>query len=135
MQQQLSKFAKSYRATAIATATPGQLVLMLFDGALRSMAIAINAFEDQDSVQRNEVVHNKLTNAQEILLELRTSLDLKVPGGFPQRMWALYDLMMAQLRDANHRKDPAPIRVVERLLGTIRDAWSTMLQSSASKAA
>jgi flagellar protein FliS len=132
---QLAQFARTYRAAAIATATPGQLVLMLFDGALKSMAIALNGFQEQDLIRRNELIHNKLMNAHDILLELQTSLDLKVPGDFGPRMWALYDFMMNQLRDANLRKDPEPIRVVERLLGTIRDAWSTMLQRSASHAA
>ena len=132
---QPAQFARSYRATAIATATPGHLVLMLFDGALRSMAIALNGFQDQDIIRRNEQIHNKLVNAHDILLELQTSLDLKVPGDFPRRMWALYDFMMDQLRQANMRKDPEPIRVVERLLGTIRDAWATMLDRSVSHAA
>jgi flagellar protein FliS len=132
---QLSQFAKSYRATAISTATPAQLILMLFDGALRSMAIALNGFQETDVIKRNEVIHNKLTNAHDIILELQTSLDLKQPGEFPRRMWALYAFMMSQLRQANMRKDPEPIRIVERLLKKIRDAWAEMLERSASQAA
>jgi flagellar protein FliS len=120
---------------AVATATPGQLVLMLFDGALRSTAIALNGFHEQDVARRNEQIHNNIVKAQEILRELQVSLDMKVPGGFPQRMWALYDFYIEQLQQANTRKDPEPIRVVERLLGTIRDAWAQMLDRSASCAA
>ena len=48
---QLNQFAKSYRAAAIATATPSQLILMLFDGALRSMAIALNSFQEPDLIR------------------------------------------------------------------------------------
>ena len=132
---QLAQFAKTYRQAAVATATPGQLILMLFDGALRSMAIALDAFQEEDPIRRNERIHNKLVNAHDIILELQTSLDLKVPGDFPRRMWALYDFMMAQLRQANLHKDPEPIRIVERLLRKIRDAWAEMLDRSASKAA
>jgi flagellar protein FliS len=132
---QLSQFAKSYRAAAIATATPGQLILMLFDGALRSMAIALNSFQEPDPIKRNEQIHNKLVNAHDIILELQTSLDLKQPGDFPRRMWALYAFMMTQLRQANMRKDPEPIQTVERLLRKIRDAWAEMLERSASRAA
>jgi flagellar protein FliS len=131
---QLSQFAKSYRAAAITTATPGQLVLMLFDGALRSMAIALNAFEEKNIARRDEMIHEKLMNAHEIILELQNSLNLKVPGDFPRRMWALYAFMMKQLRQANLRKDPEPIRVVEPLLRKIRDAWAEMLDRSASRA-
>lgn len=132
---QPSQLAKSYRAAAIASATPGQLILMLFDGALRSMAIALNSFEEPDPIRRNEQIHNRLMNAHNILLELQTSLDLKVPGDFPRRMWALYDFMMNQLRQANMRKDPEPIRVVERLLRKIRDAWAEMLDRNVTQAA
>jgi flagellar secretion chaperone FliS len=132
---QLSQFAKSYTAAAIATATPGQLVLMLFDGALRSMAIALNSFDEPNLIRRHELIHNRLVNAHDIILELQTSLDMKVPGEFSQRMWALYDFMMNQLRQANLRKDPAPIRVVEGLLKTIRDAWAEMLERTVSQAA
>jgi len=130
-----SQFAKSYRAAAVATATPAQLILMLFDGALASMAIALNGFEEKDLIKRNEVIHNKLTNAHDILLELQTSLDLKQPGDFPRRMWALYAFMMTQLREANLKKDPEPIKIVEKLLRKIRDAWAEMLNRSASQAA
>lgn len=131
---QLSQFAKSYRETAITTASPGQLVLMLFDGALRSMAIALNAFEEKDLLQREKIIHAKIMNAHEIILELQRSLNLKVPGDFSRRMWALYAFMMKQLRQANLNKDPEPIRVVERLLRKIRDAWAEMLERSASGA-
>jgi flagellar protein FliS len=120
---------------AISTATPGQLILMLYDGALRSTAIAINGFQEPDLARRYEIISNNLVKAQEILRELQVSLDLRVPGGFSQRMWALYDYYIDQLQQANLRKDPEPIRVVERLLGKIRDAWAEMLNRSVSRAA
>ena len=82
---QLAQFVKSYRQAAVASATPGQLILMLFDGALRSMAIALDGFKEEDPVRRNEKIHNKLVNAHDIILELQTSLDLKVPGDFSRR--------------------------------------------------
>jgi len=128
-------FAKSYRAAAIASATPGQLILMLMDGALGSIAVALSAFEETNIERRDELLHKKVMKAHEIILELQSSLNLKVPGDFSRRMWALYAFMMKQLRQANIAKDPEPIRVVERLLGKIRDAWATMLDRSASQAA
>jgi flagellar protein FliS len=131
----LAQFAKSYRSIAIATATPGQLILMLFDGALRFMAISLNGFQEQELAARNEQIHNNIVKTQNILRELQLSLDMKVPGDFSGRMWALYDFMIEQLQQANIRKDPEPIRVVERLLGQIRDAWSQMLQHSIPNAA
>jgi len=130
-----SQYARSYRAMAISTATPGQIVLMLFDGALSSMAVALHGFQEQDFIRRNERVHNNIIKAQAILRQLQGSLDMKVPGGFSQRMWALYDFMLRQLNEANLRKDPEPIRIVERLLGVIRNAWATMLERNTANAA
>lgn len=132
---QASHCAKSYRQMAISTATPGQLILMLFDGALRFQGAALQAFNETDPVRRIEQIHNNIVKAQNILRELKMSLNMNVPGGFPQRMWALYDFMISQLQEANINKNPEPIRVVERLLGEIRNAWATMLERSAAQAA
>ena len=65
--------------------------------------------------------------AQDILRELQNGLDRRSGGEFAERMYALYDFMIAQLRQANLQKELAPIQTVERLLTPIRDAWSEML--------
>jgi flagellar protein FliS len=127
--------ARRYRTTAVNTATPGQLVLMLFDGALRFMATAAAGFEEPALPRRFEIVHNNLVKAQNILRELQTTLDLEAGGQFSERMFALYDFMVTQLAEANLRKDPRPIRTVTRLLAQIRAAWAEMLAQSSSEAA
>ncbi len=130
-----AQFAKSYQAVAVTTASPGNLVLMLFDGALRFLSTALLGFQCQELGRRNEEINNNLIKTQRILLELQCSLDMKVGGEFSQRMYALYDFMIEELRKANMTKEPAPIQTVERLLGEIRDAWAQMLQQSQSVAA
>ena len=128
---QLAQFARSYKSVAVTTATPGQLVLMLFDGAIRFLATAAHGFQLENTATRNEQIHNNLIKAQKILRELQCSLDLKSGGEFATTMFALYDFMLDQLQTANLAKDAAPIGTVERLLGEIRDAWAKMLQQSA----
>jgi flagellar protein FliS len=126
---------KRYLAAAINTASPGQLILMLFDGALRYMGGAIAAFEEKDRTQQIEAIHHNLIKAQAILRELQTSLDREKSGEFSQRMYPLYGFMIEQLALANVNKSVAPIRMVEGLLIQIRDAWAQMLgQSSTEKA-
>ena len=132
---QLAQFARSYKSVAVNTATPGQLVLMLFDGALRFLATAVLGFQLDNIATRNEQIHNNLVKAQKILRELQCSLDLKSGGEFATTMFALYDFMLDQLQTANLAKDDAPIGAVERMLGEIRDAWAKMLQQSATCAA
>ena len=123
----IAQFARNYRTAAVKTATPGQLVLMLFDGALRNVATALAGFQLEDVGARFEQINNHLLKAQAILLELRLSLDLEAGGEFAERMFALYEFMSHRLQVANLAKDPEPIRVVEGLLGEVRDAWATML--------
>ena len=72
---------------------------------------------------------------QRILQELQCSLDLKAGGDFASTMWALYDFMLDQLREANMRKIVEPIQTVEKLIGELRDAWSQMLQQDSAEAA
>lgn len=123
----IAQVAKNYRTAAVNSATPGQLVLMLFDGALRNLATALAGFEIEALTTRIEQINNHLLKAQAILRELQSSLDLKAGGKFAQTMWALYDFMLDNLRTANMKKDPEPIRVVEKLVGEVRGAWATML--------
>lgn len=126
---------KRYQAAAINTASPGQLILMLFDGALRCMGIAVAAFEEPDRTKQIESIHNNLIKAQGILRELQTSLDLEKGGEFSQQMHRLYEFMIEQLNEANLKKSVTPIQIVEGLLIPIRDAWAQMLVQSSTKAA
>jgi flagellar secretion chaperone FliS len=132
---QLAQFAKSYKSVAVTTATPGQLVLMLFDGALRFLSTAVHGFQMEQVSTRNETIHNNLIKAQSILRELQCSLDLKAGGEFGTTMYALYDYMLGELQRANLGKECSPIETVERLLGEIRDAWAQMLKQSQVNAA
>ncbi|HEY2801376.1 MAG TPA: flagellar export chaperone FliS [Chthoniobacterales bacterium] len=127
--------AKCYLANSVNTASPGRLTLMLYDGGIRFMATAVAGFEEPDPVKRIETIHNNLVKAQNILRELQSALDLNGAGGFSERMFALYDYMIAQLAEANRKKEAQPIQLVEELLGKIRNAWATMLAPSESVAA
>jgi flagellar secretion chaperone FliS len=121
-------YAQAYRATAVLTASPGMLVLMLFDGALKSMAMAREAFKRPvTDFRRFEVINNNLIKAQRILLELQGGLDMKQGGEFSQNMHRLYDYHRRRLFEANMRKDVEPVIEVERLVREIRDAWAEML--------
>ena len=131
----IAQVAMNYRAAAVKTATPGQLVLMLFDGALRNVATALAGFAIESVGVRIEQINNHLLKSQAIVRELQGSLDLKAGGEFATTMWALYDFMLDRLRVANLQKDPEPIRIVERLLTEVRGAWATMLTQNPVEAA
>jgi flagellar secretion chaperone FliS len=132
---QLSQFVKSYKSTAVQTATPGQLVLMLFDGALRFLATATHGFTLENIAQRNELIHNNLIKTQNIVRELQCSLNMTEGGEFAQRMYALYDYVLDQMRLSNRLKDASPLVIVENVLRELREAWAQMLQQAQTQAA
>jgi len=128
-------YAKAYRSNSILTASPGQLVLMLFDGALNALAIARTACDDPSGDPRRfEIIHTQLTKAQRIIAELQGTLNLEAGGEFAKTMHQLYDYYDRRLGEANMKKQGAPIAEVERLLGEVRNAWSEMLREKDSAA-
>lgn len=121
-------YVQTYRSNAVLTASPGQLVLMLYDGALKAMAIAIDTFDrpEEDS-RRIEVINHQLQKTQNILAELQNGLNLEAGGEFAQTLYRLYDYHNRRLFEANLKKDVTIIREVEGLVRSLRDAWAEML--------
>ena len=117
----------SYRQVATKTATPGQLVLMLFDGALRFLDKALVGFDLDDPLDSNLAINNNILKAQEILRELNMSLNMEKGGEFAATMRRLYNYYDLQLSQSNLQKDPAGVELVIRLLSVIRGAWAEML--------
>lgn len=127
-------YARTYRANSVLTASPGQLVLLLFDAALNSLAIASKACGEISTNPRQlEVVHVNLVKAQKIIAELQGTLNMEAGGEFARTMYRLYDYYDRRLVEANMKKQAAPIIEVERLLGEVRNAWHEMLRGQDSK--
>lgn len=124
------QLAANYKKDAVQTASPGRLVLMLYDGALKFLNHAQEGFKMDKLPDRNEIINNNLIKTQNILSELQSSLDMNVAGEFPRTMFRLYDFMIRQLQQANIRKDPEPVSVVWRLLKDLRDGWDDMLRKT-----
>jgi flagellar protein FliS len=121
-------YAKAYRDTAVLTASPGQLVLMLFDGALKSLSIARDAFDrPKTDFKRLETINRHLLKAQTILAELQGGINLETGGDFAKTMHGLYSYHMGRLFEANMRKQVEPLIEVQGLVRELRDAWAEML--------
>jgi len=124
---------QSYRQVATKTATPGQLVLMLFDGALRFLDRAMVGFSLDDPLDSNLAINNNILKAQEIIRELNMSLNLEEGGEFALTMRRLYTYYDLQLSQSNLRKESEGVQLVIRLLTVIRDAWAEMLATGGSR--
>lgn len=123
-------YARTYKTQSILTASPGQLVLMLYDGALRFLGIAHAALETGVRDPRCiETIHTNIIKAQNILAELRGGLDHAAGGELATTLDRLYDYYTRRLFEANLKKNLAPLSEVEHLLTELRNAWAEMLRT------
>lgn len=119
---------KSYQTIATQTAPPGQLVVMLYDGAIRFLERALAGFQHDDPLEFNRTINNNVLRAQEIISELNNSLDLAQGGELALTLRRLYDFMHRQLLLSNARKTPEGIHDTVRRLSVLREAWTEMLR-------
>jgi flagellar secretion chaperone FliS len=121
-------YARAYQAQSVLTASPGQLVLMLYDGALRFLGHAHDALvAPEDSPRRIEIINTNLIKTQNILAELQASLNLEAGGEHAANLSRLYDYYMRRLLEANMKKKVEPVIEVENLVRQLRDGWAEML--------
>ncbi|MDB3957431.1 flagellar export chaperone FliS [Opitutales bacterium] len=125
--QSYEKVAKSYKAQSVKTASPGKLVLMLFDGYLRFTSSAKSSWEEEDMIKKNEGINNNLIRAQNIVTELQSSLDMTVPGDLPGTLYRLYDYVLTNLQQANLNKDIQKVIESDKVISELREAWAEML--------
>ena len=127
-------YARAYQVQSVLTASPGQLVLLMYDGALRFMAQARAGFALPASTSgRIEAINTGLTRAQAVLGEHRANLDLAAGGEVAQNLDRLYEYHLRRLFLANLAKDEPAVAEVEELVRTLRDAWAEMLANGATK--
>ena len=123
-----ANYARTYQTQAVLTASPGQLVLMLYDAALRFLSQARAALEgDENDWRRFEVINRNIQKAQNIIAELRGTLNHQAGAGIAASLDRLCEYYNQRLFVANIKKDVAPVIEVEGLLRELRDGWAEML--------
>ena len=121
--------AQSYLRTKILTASPEELRLMLYEGAIKFCQQAKQAMTDRDI----EASHNALMRAQKIVLELSTSLNHEVAPEICDRLSALYTFIYRRLVDANVNKDVKAIEESLKLLDYEKETWQLLMEQTATK--
>jgi flagellar protein FliS len=113
----------AYRAQAVETAGPVQLVMMLYDGALGAIATAERALTSERAL---DAAHRELIRAQDIVTELMLALDHDRGGDIAAGLAIIYDYCLDRLMKANLAKDAAPLAEVTSSLSSLREAWATV---------
>jgi len=114
-----------YRAVKIQTASPAQIMLMLYDGAIRFALIARGKIEEKDYAAKGAYIGK----VQAIVSELMSSLDFSVAPELCERLEQLYLYIMEQLTAANLEMKTEPIDLSVELLKTLREGWNEALTS------
>jgi flagellar protein FliS len=115
----MSSVFDQYRQTAIQTAPPEQLVVMLYDGAVRFLEQAKVALQDGKDASE------PLGRAQDIIVELASSIN-KAAGEVADNLARLYDFWIHWLLQAQIRRDPSKVEEVLGMVRELREAWATI---------
>ena len=116
-----------YLRTKVMTATPEQLRLMLYEGALKFCRQAKAAIE----AEKHEESYHNLVRAQKIVLELSASLKHSVDPSLCGKLSALYTFIYRRLVEANVQRDATAVDEAVRLIEYERSTWQMLMQKLA----
>ena len=111
-----------YANNKILTASPAELTLMLYEGAIKFCNIAIMAIENGD-IQK---AHNNIMKVQRIIEEFQITLDFKYPVA--NDFNNVYTYLIRRLREANMTKDKEILEEVNGHIRTMRDTWKEVMR-------
>ena len=114
--------AVAYQSNKIMTASPAELTLMLYEGAIKFCNIAIASIEEKNISKTN----TNIIKAEKIITELRSNLNFKYPVA--QDFEGIYEYVYSRLVDANIRKDKEILEEVLEQLREIRDTWKEVMK-------
>ncbi|MDR2759449.1 MAG: flagellar export chaperone FliS [Spirochaetaceae bacterium] len=129
----------AYRETRIKTASQGQLIIMLYDEAVKQLdhsldLLTLNTAGKKDP-GRIEQIGKAIVKTQEIITELMVSLDFERGGDIAKNLFALYTWFNQELLEANITQDLKRINNVRSMLGDLRSTWVEVVAKNTSEGA
>lgn len=115
---------QQYANNKVMTASPAELTLMLYDGAIKFLNISLGAIEEKD-IQK---AHTNILKAEHIIDYLRQTLDMKY--AVAQDFENIYSYLSQRLIEANLKKDPEIIQEVNGHLHSVRDTWKEVMKKN-----
>ncbi len=120
----MNAYFNQYQNNQVTTASPEQLLIMLYDGAIRFVRQAQEAMAAGERVRKLESISKALA----IVAELANTLDHKVGGEIAENLDALYHFMIRELTQANLKNDAEKLKVVDALLADLRETWMQAIE-------
>lgn len=116
-----------YNNNKVMTASPGELTLMLYEGAIKFCNLAEMAVENKDVPK----AHENIVKIQRIIDYLRQTLDMKY--AVAQDFERIYVYLSQRLVEANMSKDIEILKEINQHLHSIRDNWKEVMKAAAKK--
>jgi flagellar protein FliS len=114
----------AYKKTAVSTASKEQILLMLYQAAIKNCKKAIEAIHEKKIAAKGEYI-GKL---QDIVIELNNSLDFEVGGDIARELSSLYDYLLFSSTQANIKIDAEPLEGCLSVLNTLYEGWSEAIK-------
>ncbi len=119
---------RQYKENYITTASPAQLVVMLYDGAIKFIRQAIEHINEKDYESKQK----KLNKALDIIYELLSTLNVKEGGQIATNLQSLYLYMIRRINEGSFRLDTAALEEVIGLLENINESWRQLARQEQS---
>jgi len=119
----------AYKDTEIGTASQAKLIVMLYDGAIRFLGIALENL----TPPRYDVANTNIIKSQDIVTELMLSLNMDEGGEISNNLFNIYVYLKKRLLEGNIAKDAAILKECMTLLEDLRDAWEQVQQKESRK--
>lgn len=116
------KGLETYQEVAITTQSRGRLIVMLYDGAIKFLKLAINELAAGDMNEKGVYINKAI----DIINELNTVLDMEAGGEVAVNLRKLYMFMARHLSTANIKKDPEMVNEVVKLLEELNQGWKAI---------
>lgn len=115
----MNAYLNQYKNNQIFSASPEQIMIMLYDGAIRFLTQAMQGIDDGNI----ELKNHGINRAMAIVMEFRNTLDHNIGGEIAANLDALYDFMIREMIQANIKKDRQKLETVHTMLSDLRDTW------------
>ena len=116
------KGIETYQEAAVTTQSKGRLVVMLYDGAIKFLKLAIKEIEAGNTEEKSKYI----SKALDILFELNAVLDMEAGGEVAMNLRNLYLFMGRHLTEANTKQDTQKIEEVIKLLEELNQSWKAI---------
>ena len=123
VERALNSYSALEIETGVESASPQRLIIMLYEGALKSVFAAKAAMARGDVGARGEALSKAISIVDE---GLRAALNLESGGEIAQNLMALYDYISTRLLHANLKNDASSVDEAARLLGELKQAWEVL---------